>query len=171
VPSSTPHLDWAASFPALLGSEEGGCWHIAPCGQVRATRRRYRGDTPILETAFDIAEGSIRIVDFMPPSGETPAVVRLVEGVRGRVHVHMELRLRFGCGRIRPWLRTPVETRLEDAAVQADFVVSAGELVPFVLTWHPSNESAPVPVDPMRALADTESFWTSAYTGEHVRSA
>jgi GH15 family glucan-1,4-alpha-glucosidase len=184
-----PRFDSEASFAALLGNEENGRWQIAPWGDVQATRRRYRGETLVLETDFDTAEGSIRLVDFMPPRGEAPDVVRLVEGIRGRVRVHMDLRPRFDYGRIRPWLRhidgaqaaiagpdsvwlrTPVETRAEEAAVRADFLVSAGELVPFVLTWHPSHEPAPVPVDPLRALADTESFWTEwvsscAYTGE-----
>jgi GH15 family glucan-1,4-alpha-glucosidase len=184
-----PRFDSAASFAALLGNEENGRWQIAPHGHVRATRRRYRGDTLVLETDFDTAEGSIRLVDFMPPRDQAPDIVRLVVGVRGRVRVHMDLRVRFDYGRIRPWLRhideaqaavagpdsiwlrTPVETRDEDAAVRADFILSAGELVPFVLTWHPSHDSAPAPIDPLRALADTESYWTEwvsscSYTGE-----
>jgi GH15 family glucan-1,4-alpha-glucosidase len=184
-----PRFDSAAPFVALLGGEGNGRWQIAPFGHVRATRRRYRGDTLVLETEFDTAEGTIRLVDFMPPRGESPDVMRLVVGVRGQVRVHMDLRPRFDYGQIRPWLRhidgadvavagpdslwlrTPVETRSEDGAVQADFVVSAGELLPFVLTWHPSHEPPPVAVDPLRALADTESFWTEwisscAYTGE-----
>jgi GH15 family glucan-1,4-alpha-glucosidase len=156
-----PRFDSAAPFAALLGNEENGRWQIAPDGQVLATRRRYRGDTLVLETDFDTAEGSIRLVDFMPPRGKAPDVVRLVEGIRGRVRVHMDLRVRFDYGRIRPrlrqidrahaaiagpdsvWLRTPVETREEGSVVRADFVVKAGELVPFVLTWHPSNETPP----------------------------
>jgi GH15 family glucan-1,4-alpha-glucosidase len=172
-----PRFDSAGSFAAVLGGEGNGRWRIAPVEHVRTARRRYRGDTLVLETDFETAAGSIRLVDFMPPRGESPAVVRLVVGVRGQVLVHMDLRPRFDSGRIRPWLRhidgadvvvagpdsvwlrTPVETRTEDAAVRADFLVSAGELLPFVLTWQPSHEPAPVPVDPLRALADTESFW------------
>ena len=184
-------FDSAARFAALLGDAENGRWRIAPCGNVRMTRRRYRGDTLVLETDFHTVEGSIRLVDFMPPRGKTPDVVRLVEGIRGRVRMHMDLRPRFAYGRIRPWLRhvdgadvaiagpdslwlrTPVETRAEDAAVRADFLVSAGELLPFVLTWHPSQEPAPIPIDPLRALADTESYWTAwvsagAYAGESL---
>jgi GH15 family glucan-1,4-alpha-glucosidase len=183
-----PRFDSAASFAALVGSEENGRWQIAPHGQVRATRRRYRGDTLVLETDFETAEGSIRLVDFMPPRGK-PQVVRLAEGVRGAVRVHMDLRVRFDYGRVRPrlrridgadaaiagpdsvWLRTPVETRDEGFALRADFYVTAGELVPFVLTWNPSHDSAPAPIDPLRALADTESYWTelvssSSYKGE-----
>jgi GH15 family glucan-1,4-alpha-glucosidase len=173
-----PRLDSAACFAALLGNEEQGRWQIAPSGRVRATCRRYRGDTLVLETDFETAEGSIRLVDFMPPRGKTPGVVRLVEGVRGRVRMHMDLRVRFEGVEGRPQLRhidgahaviagpdsirlrTPVETRDEGYALRAEFFVTAGELVPFVLTWHPSDDPAPAPIDPLRALADTESYWT-----------
>ncbi len=184
-----PRFDSAAPFAALLGGEGNGSWQIAPIEHVRATRRRYRGDTLVLETDFDTAEGSMQLVDFMPPRGESPHVVRLVMGVRGQVRVRTDLRPRFDYGRIRPWLRqidgadvavagpdslwlrTPVETRTEDTAVRADFLISAGEVLPFVLTWHPSHEPAPIPVDPVRALADTELFWAEwisscGYAGE-----
>ena len=184
-----PRFDSAATFAALVGDEENGRWQIAPDGQITASRRRYRGDTLVLETDFETPEGSIRLVDFMPARGETAEVVRLVEGVRGRVRVQMELKARFDYGRIRPvirridgadvafagpdsiWLHTPVETRDEEGVLRAEFSVTAGELVPFVLTWRPSHEPAPHPVDPMRALADTESYWNEwvyacTYSGE-----
>jgi hypothetical protein len=137
---------------------EDGRWQIAPYGQVRALRR-YRGDTLVLETDFDTADGSIRLVDFMPPQSEVPRVVRLVEGVRGRVRMHMDLRVRVDG----VWLQTQVETRDEGVAVRADFFVTAGELIPFVLTWHPSDEATPIPIDPFRALADAESYWTERF--------
>jgi hypothetical protein len=86
--------------------------------------------------------------------------VRLVEGVRGRVHVHMELSVR--CDHWDSvWLRTPVDTLDEGAAVRADFFVSAGELVPFVLTRQRSQQGAPVAIDPFRALAETEAYWSA----------
>lgn len=184
-----PRFDSAASLAALLGNEQNGRWQLAPVGHVRRTRRQYRGETLVLETDFDTAEGSIRLVDFMPPRDQAPHVARLVEGVRGQVRVHMDFRPRFDYGRIRPrfrhidgadvaiagpdsvWLRTPVETHTEDDAVQADFIVSTGELLPFVLTWQPSHEPAPAPVDPLRALADTESFWTDRGTAAIDRRA
>jgi GH15 family glucan-1,4-alpha-glucosidase len=179
-----PRFDSAASFAALLGDTENGRWQVTPAAQVLATRRRYRGDTLVLETDFDTADGSIRLVDFMPLRSKAPIVVRLVEGVRGRVRMRMDLTVRFDDGRIHPWLRhsdgahaaiagrdsawlrTPVETRDEDFAVRADFFVTAGELLPFVLTWQPSHEAPPVPFDPLRALVDTESYWNDrALTG------
>ena len=155
---------------------DNGRWEIVPYGHVRATRRRYRGDTLVLETDFETADGSIRLVDFTPPRDKARGVVRLVEGVRGRVRMHMDLRARCLDGQIGPWirqvdgayvataglesvwLRSPVETRDEGFAVRADFFVAAGELVPFVLTWHPRDEAAPAPIDPFRALADAESY-------------
>jgi Domain of unknown function (DUF5911) len=154
-----PPVDPASAFTALLGNEEGGRWEIVPFGQVLTVRRGYRGDTLVLETELDTVDGSIRIVDFMPQPSEAGKVVRLVGGVRGEVRLKLELRLRVGCGRIRPWLRTPVETHTDDTAVLAEFLVSTGELVPFVLSWHLSHERSPVPIDPFRALADTEAFW------------
>jgi GH15 family glucan-1,4-alpha-glucosidase len=173
-----PRFGSTATFAAALGNKENGRWQIAPCGHVRASRRRYRGDTLVLETDFDTADGSIRLVDFMPRQRKAPDVVRLVEGIRGRVRVLMDLRVRFHDGRLRPWLRlidgahraiagadrvwlgTPVQKRDDGFALRADFFVTAGELVPFVLTWHPSDEAAPAPIDPFRALADTESYGT-----------
>src|SRR5919202_6338070 len=93
-----PRFDSGAIFAALLGNEDNGNWTIAPAGEVTATRRRYRGDTLVLETEFDTAEGTVRLIDFMPPRGQAPDVVRIVEGVRGRVPMSMVLKLRFDYG-------------------------------------------------------------------------
>ena len=170
-----PRLDSAATFAAVLGNEDDGRWQIAPYEHVRATCRRYRGDTLVLETDVDTAEGSIRLVEFMS-ARDQPTVVRLVEGVRGRVRMQMDLRARCADATSRPWLRhrggaqaatgesgslwlrTSVETHDEGVALRADFSVTAGELVPFVLTWHAQREVAPPPIDPLRALADTENW-------------
>src|SRR3954470_24668609 len=79
-----PRFDSGAVFAALLGTEEHGRWLLAPASEIRAVRRRYRGETLVLETEFDTDEGTVRLIDFMPPRGEAPDVVRIVEGVRGR---------------------------------------------------------------------------------------
>jgi GH15 family glucan-1,4-alpha-glucosidase len=57
-------------------------------------------------------------------------------------------------------LRTPARLRGEDLATVSDLTVEAGEVVPFVLTYGPSHEPLPNPIDPDKALADTEEFWT-----------
>jgi GH15 family glucan-1,4-alpha-glucosidase len=188
-----PRFDSDACFSALLGEPRHGRWLLAPAGDARATRRRYRGDTLVLETEYDTDEGTVRVVDFMPirdePTGDRPDVVRLVEGVRGRVPMNMELIIRFGYGAIVPWVRrldgallavggpdavslvTSVGTSGRDRTTVAEFAVSEGDRVPFVLTWHPSNALVPAPLDATRELRDTEAWWQKwsercLYTGE-----
>jgi GH15 family glucan-1,4-alpha-glucosidase len=173
-----PRFDSAACFAALLGSEEHGRWLIAPAGEVRRVERRYRPRTLVHELDFETAEGSVRVIDFMPPRGTDPDVVRIVEGLEGSVRMRLELVIRFDYGSIVPWVRrtdggrlvaiagpdavaldTPVETHGENLHTVADFTLSAGERIPFVLTWFPSHQGAAAPVDPERALAETCDFW------------
>ena len=56
-------------------------------------------------------------------------------------------------------LRTPAELRGEDLTTVSDFVVSAGERVPFVLTYAPSHLPLPDPIDVEEALRTTTHFW------------
>lgn len=172
-----PRFDSGALFAALLGTEDHGRWRLAPWDSIRAVRRRYRGDSLILETEFDTDEGTVRLVDFMPNRDDVHDVVRLVEGVRGRVRMHMDLRLRFDYGRIVPWvykdgtdlvavagpdavwLRTPVATEGHNASTVADFTVSEGFMVPFVLTWQASHLPTPSAVEPTVLLAGAEEYW------------
>jgi GH15 family glucan-1,4-alpha-glucosidase len=51
-----PRFDAGACFAALLGTPANGRWLLAPAGEVRATRPRYRGDTLLLETEEGIWE-------------------------------------------------------------------------------------------------------------------
>src|SRR3954466_8672031 len=60
-----PRFDSAACFAALLGGPGNGRWRIAPAGEYKS-RRQYRGDTLVLETDFETAEGAVTVVDFMP---------------------------------------------------------------------------------------------------------
>jgi GH15 family glucan-1,4-alpha-glucosidase len=173
-----PRFDSAACFAALLGDEANGRWLLAPAAADATTTRRYVDDTLILETTWETGDGVVRVVDFMPPRGEAPEVVRIVEGVRGRVEMRSELVIRFDYGRIVPWvrrldgdirlaiagpdalcLRTPVEVRGEDMKTVASFTVAEGRRVPFVLTWYPSFRDLPVEVDPEDALLETTEIW------------
>jgi GH15 family glucan-1,4-alpha-glucosidase len=172
-----PRFDSGACFAALLGDERNGHWRIAPAGGVRRVRRRYRGDTLILETEFETGDGAVRLVDFMAPRIADPDVVRVVEGVRGRVPMRMELRIRFDYGRLTPWvrrvgrallaisgpealvLRTEVPHHGEDRATVADFEVTEGDRLPFALTWNLSHQELPDAIDPLAALRKTESYW------------
>src|SRR5215213_8942745 len=86
-----PRFDSPACFTALLGEEANGRWRIAPTSGGRCTRRRYVENTLVLETEWEIPDGgAVRVVDCMPPRGMAPDLVRVVEGVRGKVALTSE---------------------------------------------------------------------------------
>jgi GH15 family glucan-1,4-alpha-glucosidase len=175
-----PRFDSPACFAALLGGPENGRWLLSPTARA-SSKRRYLHDTLVLETTWETDEGGIaRVFDFMPPRTKAPDIVRLVEGVKGRVEFRSELAIRLDYGRVVPWVRqrtherntrvalagptalcfrTPAPTRGEDMQTISEFTVDEGERVPFVLTWFPSHEDVPEAVDPEAELAATESFW------------
>ncbi|WP_434739073.1 glycoside hydrolase family 15 protein [Streptomyces katrae] len=177
-----PHFDSAACFAALLGTKENGHWRIAPAAAEngeRCTRRAYLDDSLVLESYWETDEGTVKVVDFMPQRDEAPDVMRIVEGVSGLVTVRSTLRLRFDYGHVVPWVRRsegdrvavagpdsvwfrsepPVRTWGEDRSTRSEFTVGPGEKVAFVLTWHPSHEPRPEPVDPYGALEQSLADW------------
>jgi GH15 family glucan-1,4-alpha-glucosidase len=188
-----PRFDSAACFAALLGTAQNGRWRIAPAGSELAARRRYRGDTLILETDFETPEGAVTLVDFMPARDEYCNLVRLVLGRHGRVKMAMEFIVRFDYGTSVPWvtrledgnalraiagpdmviLRAGVPMHGKDLTTVAQFEVAAGERVAFVLTHCPSHLPVPGKLDAERAFRDTETFWQQwcekcTVTGEWV---
>jgi GH15 family glucan-1,4-alpha-glucosidase len=172
-----PRFDSDACMAALLGRDEHGHWSVYPGAHVRRTSRRYRPGTNVLETEYECDGGAVRLVDFMPLQRGRHDVIRIVEGIEGAVPVFMDLVARFGYGLHRPWitrldgelqltaapdslaLRTPAEIRFDDDDVWATFTVKKGERVPFVLSWHPAEEAAPAPIDPLAALEETQRGW------------
>lgn len=58
----------------------------------------------ILEHEWDLPQGSVRVIDFMPPSDGAHDLVRIVEVQSGQVHMQSALRLRFDYGRSIPWV-------------------------------------------------------------------
>jgi GH15 family glucan-1,4-alpha-glucosidase len=172
-----PRFDSPACFAALLDDERAGRWLLAPTSGGACTRRRYRGDSLVLESEWVTADGTARVIDLMPPRGEAPDVVRIVEGVSGRVAMRSELVLRFDYGHVVPWvhqedgelaavagpdavwLSTPATLEHDDQRIEATFEVSAGDRVPFVLTHAASYGRRPRPVDAEEALEQTSDFW------------
>jgi len=172
-----PRFDSGACFAGLLGNEDDGRWLLAPAAGGRATRRRYRDGTLVLETEFDTPEGSVRITDFMPIREKTVDMVRIVEGLHGHVPMQMHLTIRFDYGSIIPWvrdvhgalvaiagpdalvLRTPIETKGAGHSTVAEFTVRHGQRVPFTLAWYPSNQDVPHPINTTWALTRTTSWW------------
>jgi GH15 family glucan-1,4-alpha-glucosidase len=173
-----PRFDSPACFAALLDDDSAGRWLLAPVDGGACTRRRYRDDSLVLETEWETPDGTVRVIDLMPPRGEAPDVVRIVEGVSGRVSMRTELLLRFDYGHVTPWVRSvegtwsavagpaavwlaaPVAVDHHDQVLDASFEVSAGDRVPFVLTYAESYGERPRVVDPEKALVQTLDFWS-----------
>jgi len=173
-----PRFDAAACFAALLGTREHGRWKLSPVGKYRA-KRAYRGDSLILETDFETADGAVTLVDFMPTREETCQLVRLVLGRRGRVKMEMEFVLRFDYGASIPWvtrlpegdgirciagpdmvvLRSPVPLQGKDLTTVAQFEVAERARFAFTLTHSDSHRGIPPRIDAADALAATEKGW------------
>ena len=172
-----PRFDSGACFAALLGTPEHGRWLLAPAGRIHNTRRRYRESTLILETEYETDEGAVTLIDWMPPRTAAPALMRIVQGKRGQVRMRMELIIRFDYGWVVPWVRrtqrgiratagpdtlhfrTGIELRGEDLHTVADFSVSAGQCIPFELSWCPTHWPEPEEKKPEQNLRDTEDWW------------
>lgn len=174
-----PRFDSEACFAALLGTPESGRWLISPAQTAKVTTtRRYRGMTLVLETTFETPEGAASLIDFMPIRTGASDLVRRVVGRRGRLCMRSELLLRFGYGRLVPWLKQidgstieavrgphavvlkcDIEQAVDRANVVSEFELEAGHTADFVLTYRPSHLGAPEPVDVGAALAGTEEEW------------
>ncbi len=185
-----PQFDSGACFAGLLGTDDHGFWRIAPVGAPQAARRRYRDETLVLESEFDAPNGTVRLTDCMPIREHHPQVVRVVDCLSGSADITMEMCLRFDYGQAVPWVRrsdglltarvgpnavalwTTAETRGENLRSVAEVSLREGQQTCFVLTWYPSHEAPPRPVDPLYAIADSEEWWRAwssacTYTGDH----
>ena len=172
-----PDFPSSACFAALLGSGDNGFWKVAPAGKGWKSTRKYREHTLILETTFENEQGAVRLIDFMPIREQNSDVVRIVEGIRGKVDLCSTLSLRFDYGRTVPWvtaiedgiravagpnltvLHASVPVHGENLQTVAEFTVSEGERVWFTLTYGESFRPDPEPIDARQALEDTEEFW------------
>ncbi|MBV8271999.1 MAG: glycoside hydrolase family 15 protein [Cupriavidus sp.] len=180
-----PRFDSAACLAALLGTRENGRWQIAPAVPGGRTMRHYRSGSLVLETVFVHPEGVVTLIDFMPIRLGTPSsddrtdLVRLVCGRSGKVHMKMDLTLRFDYGATVPWvtrlehedgiravagpamvvLRTPAPLCGKGLATICEFTIEADQVIPFVLTYSPSHLAAPVPLDALHELERTDRWW------------
>ena len=180
-----PRFDSPACFAHLLGGSDHGFWRISPGASARpghgdamlATRRRYVGDSLVLESEFDLPSGTVRVTDCMPLREQSPHIVRLVECLSGSADMRMDLEIRFQYGSVVPWVRrvdgqlvaiagpdglalwTTAEVRGEEMRTVSEFHVREGQQVPFVLTYFPSHAEVSRPVAAQYAIEETTRWW------------
>jgi GH15 family glucan-1,4-alpha-glucosidase len=175
-----PQFDSPACFAALLGTPEHGRWLLGPAEQATTTRR-YLEETFILETVHETPSGRVRVTDLMPVGDGRSDLIRRVEGLEGTVRMRHEWVVRFGYGKVRPWVsRSPGHDLDADSGVIAAiagpdmlvlrgdrlphaedghhrdaFDVAAGETLTFTLTWFESWREVPPPLDVDEQIAST----------------
>lgn len=173
-----PAFDSDACFASLLGTEANGRWTIAPTIPVEEVRRRYRGNTLILETDFVTRSGTVRLVDFMPPGQgrETSVVCRRAQGLKGRVPMRCEISPRLAFGKAVPRMQVANGTTTlsagpdtlylrggpteEAPAPETDFTLTEGAAVSYSLAYGRSYEQPPAVENVAQAERATEEFWT-----------
>jgi GH15 family glucan-1,4-alpha-glucosidase len=176
-----PRFDSPACFAALLGAPENGHWQICPEQPPRSITRHYRDGSTIVETIFQTETGTVALIDFMPMESPSSAIVRIVEGRAGTVDLRLRLKLRFDYGSAIPWvnqldepgqpgivaiagpnlvvLRSDIPTYGIDLQTAAEFTLTAGQSLRFVLSYGPSHQPPPAALDAARALQRTEQIW------------
>jgi GH15 family glucan-1,4-alpha-glucosidase len=178
-----PRFDSPSVFAALLDSQKGGRFQVAPTGKF-TTKQSYAGDTNVLATTFDSQEGRVRLTDFMPcfmAKGELKGfqeLHRIVECLEGQpgLRITFQPRLNYARGstiiretrdgclarnqRHHVSLASSVKLLVSDRDLLVnDFRLSKGQRIIFVLRW---GNSSPTPVpryETSRKLSKTLSYW------------
>ncbi|MGN6130436.1 MAG: glycoside hydrolase family 15 protein, partial [Nocardioidaceae bacterium] len=188
-----PRFDSPACFAALVGEPKNGRWLLGPVGEARCSRR-YVGDSAVLETTYTTDTGTVTVTDLMPIGDQRADLVRKVVGVEGTVRMEHEWVVRFGYGRVRPWvrrvddhgeevitaiagpdrlvLRGPRLPRAVDGRHYDEFDVSAGDELVFSTTWVASHHELPQPLpyeDRIQETIDVSEQWARrcAYEGPY----
>ena len=194
-------FDSRSVFGRLL-DPAAGHWRIAPLAASRV-ERTYRPDTLVLRTVHHTPEGSVAVTDALAAELgarghelgiNSPAVLlRVVEGLSGRVPMHLDFapRPEYGlltpylheqpdgavlatCGPVRLMLRSRgLPLRADEDRVACTFEVAAGDVVGFDLAYGAVYGEPPVRLDPIEVMAETVQAWeayreTHRYDGEYL---
>ena len=127
-----PRMDADSCFGRLLDWGQGGYCRIAPDADDYRVERRYHDDTLVLSTQFETETGRFSVTDFFIMSDDPEAysqycLMRIVEGIRGRSKVCIDIAPRFDYGSIIPHVAewsTGVYTAVgsnNGLLIQADF--------------------------------------------------
>jgi len=103
-----PRFDSDSCFGRLLDWRQGGHFSITPSGKTEVSRE-YLPNTLVLATTFRSGRNVARVIDFfsMRIGGrEEPRreLVRIIEGVKGKMTFDVNVVARFDYGDVKPWV-------------------------------------------------------------------
>ncbi|PZF92602.1 glycoside hydrolase family 15 protein [Micromonospora deserti] len=198
-------FDSPSVFGRLL-DPHAGHWRLAPVAvglPGHRVERAYRRDTLVLRTVHHAPEGSVAVTDALAAEigarghqlgMNSPAVLlRVVEGLSGRVRMGLDFRPRPDHGLLTPYLHDQPDGSVRAVAgaveltlradglplhaerdrVRQEFEVSAGQVIGFDLAYGRTYGDPPVRLDPTTALAETMWAWEALrevhrYEGRHA---
>jgi GH15 family glucan-1,4-alpha-glucosidase len=181
-----PRFDSASVFAAILDSQKGGSFMIAPSGENVRSVQIYRPETNILVTRFLTGGAVVELTDFMPvqasrSANESSWLVRRVHAISGTAKIRLRCTPAFNFARqsttkiemnrlgavfhspeLSIHLAASVELKALESEIAADFTVPESQTVSFILSqvrdpsWQPATISE-------RSLDDLElataSYW------------
>lgn len=174
-----PRFDSPGCFNSIVGTPDNGRWRIAPKSISSQSSHAYIEDTLVLSTRFEVQEGAVEIIDFMPIDPERSHLVREVRGVSGTVDMSFDLTVRFDYGMTVPWiftrddgamkivagpdaliLRASVPLEIHNGQIGGSFSISKGESIMFTLS-HGSSHLPDARIESVATLLKrTLAFWT-----------
>jgi GH15 family glucan-1,4-alpha-glucosidase len=179
-----PRFDSPSVFGAILDRDRGGCWSLAPAGEITRTQQFYFPNSAVLITRFLTSDGVVEVHDFMPIVADHDVdhrqrLVRRIKGVRGTTKVHMRLDARPDYGRavcsaepvdggvllagdgVRMALSASAELQIDEGVVSAEVELSDGDTALFVLeVLDDGDEPSCGVVDNTDTLLDaTTAYW------------
>ena len=181
-----PRFDSPSVFAAVLDSEKGGHFRIAPTEENVTCKQLYWPETNVLVTRFLAHRGAAELTDFMPvgtwteEDGRRHHVIRRITAVRGTIELKVECFPAFNFARdrhdidivergavlrsknLRLGLATDVPLKVRDGGVFAEFVLHEGESAVFVLRELAKDEAcgSTLSADDAETLfRDTVQYW------------
>jgi len=179
-----PHFDSPSVFAAILDDDRGGRFQIAPVARECRSKQLYWPDSNVLVTRFLCDSGVVEIIDYMPVGAASElysrrCIVRQVRSIRGSMELRVRCAPAFNFARSEHlvelsnggvWFRSPevtlalgsdVPLRIDGAAAVADFRLSQGDEVSFVLgDLDAASDDLHLPPDLQHALLMmTVKYW------------
>ena len=182
-----PQFDSPSIFAAIIDSDRGGHWSIAPVGQFEADHS-YIPHTNVLETRFTCSDARASLTDLMPVCSEKfkrealipdHQIIREVRCTAGEVQLRCDFHprpqygleavkvrnlgkvgLTMDVGRGAYWLRSSVVLAASGDSATATFTLKTGEVAQFALTYAEESPSTlPGLGDTVHAAIDRSIGW------------